>query len=227
MSKRSVVFLAATEYDNLGVGYIAATLNMAGIETRIVDFRKRKSYILNVIKTINPVLIGFSIIFLNYIDHFITLAQYLRKNGINCHFTAGGHYASLKYDELFRIIPQLDSVVRFEGEYTLLELVKYINSGEDWKGTPGLVYRINEEIVANPLRPVETDLDKFPYPCRLKPRDFGFKKRFLLLSYLHPIAFVALSKIRGFEDDVFWKKLSFFLFEIIHNVRIVHANDMA
>lgn len=178
MKKHTVVFIAGTDYDNLGIGYMAAVLSDSGIETKVVDFRKRKAEILKIIKRIDPLLVGFSILFLNHIDEFIDLAGYLRKGGIRCHFTAGGHYASLKSEELFELIPWLDSIVRFEGEYTLPELVKCINSGTDWKKVESLAYMENGNIVFNSLRPLEKDLDTFPFPLRSPLKNFAFKKKF-------------------------------------------------
>ena len=35
----------------------------------------------------------------------------------------GGHFPSLSYEQTLELVPELDSIVRFEGESTLLELV--------------------------------------------------------------------------------------------------------
>jgi anaerobic magnesium-protoporphyrin IX monomethyl ester cyclase len=178
MNNHLVVFIAGADYDNLGIGYMSAILNKTGINTKVIDFRGTRSSILKAIKKYDPVLVGFSILFLNHIDHFVKLIEYLRQGGIRCHFTAGGHYASLKSDELFNIIPWLDSIVRFEGEYTLPELVNYIVSGKDWRHIESIVYKNNDKLVYNPVRPLERDLDTFPCPVRAPLRKFAFNKKF-------------------------------------------------
>jgi len=158
---------------------MSSILVKSGIISKIVDFRKKKQLILKTIKKIDPLLVGFSILFENYINNFIDLTEYLRSKGISCHFTAGGHYASLKPEDLFESMPHLDSIVRFEGEYTLPELVKYVSSGgEDWKKTKNIAYRQNGKIILNTLRPVEKDLDKFPFPARLPLKQYAFNKKF-------------------------------------------------
>jgi anaerobic magnesium-protoporphyrin IX monomethyl ester cyclase len=174
----TVIFIAGNEYDNLGIGYMSSVLADTGTETKVVSFQKRRTEILRIIKKTNPLVIGFSILFLNHIEKFIDLAGYLRREGIKCHFTAGGHYASLKSEELFKLIPWLDSIVRFEGEYTLPELVKCIKSGTDWKQIESLAYYENGEIVFNPLRSLEKDLDRFPIPVRSPLKKFAFNKKF-------------------------------------------------
>jgi radical SAM superfamily enzyme YgiQ (UPF0313 family) len=178
MKSHTVVLIALNDYDNLGVGYIASVLSEAGFKTKIIDLRRQNSDILKKLKTINPVLVGFSIIFHNYIDHFTGLINYLRREGIKSHFTAGGHYASLNYEELFRLAPQLDSIVRFEGEYPIKELAGCLKNGTDWKKIRGLTYKEKKKIISNPFWPPEKNLDKLPFPFRSRLKKYAFNQRF-------------------------------------------------
>jgi anaerobic magnesium-protoporphyrin IX monomethyl ester cyclase len=133
LSLHPVFLVAFGEEENLGVGYLMSVLKEAGIETRMIDFRYDSDEILASIRRHRPIVIGFSVLFEVHIEEFARLVTYLRKGGINCHFTAGGYYASLHPDDLFRLIPELDSIVRFEGEHTFLELVKCLRTDTDWK----------------------------------------------------------------------------------------------
>jgi radical SAM superfamily enzyme YgiQ (UPF0313 family) len=173
-----IVLIAFEDFDNLGIGYLCAFLNKAGFETSIINFRYSKETILTILKGINPLIIGFSVILQHHIYRFKELVSYLRENGISCHFTAGGHYASLRSEELFKIIPDFDSIVRFEGEYTIVDLAKCIYSGNEWRNIDGIAYKENGNIIINPPRPLETDLDKFPYPIRSTLDDYAFRMRF-------------------------------------------------
>lgn len=178
MKKPPVVFIVEKEYYNIGIGYMAAVLRDAGFETEIIDFCTERSEILKQLNNIKPLIVGFSIIYQYRIDQYIKLIRLLRKGGITCHFTAGGHYASLKYEELLKLIPSLDSVVRFEGEYTMCELVKNIYSGKEWNNIKSIAYVNKSVVTANPLRPLESDLDRFPYPLRPTLPDYAFGKKF-------------------------------------------------
>ena len=120
--------------------------------------------ILRAAQEINPLAIGFSLIFQFYVQHFEELASYLRQNGISCHFTMGGHYPSLSYQQALELVPAVDSAVLFEGELTLLELVDRISLGQEWRGIDGIAYRQESQAVANPLRALVRDLDDLPYP---------------------------------------------------------------
>ncbi len=178
MKKHPVVFVVKKEYDNLGIGYMAAVLSEAGFESKIIDVSDKKEKILKKLNRLNPLIVGFSVIYQYHIDKYIKLIGFLRKGGIKCHFTAGGHYASLKYEELFRLIPWLDSVVRFEGEYTIRKLSKSIYNGTDWRKIDSLAYANKGEIIANPLKPLEQNLDRLPFPIRSPLSNYAFNKKF-------------------------------------------------
>ena len=178
MSDKPVCLIAFEDQDNLGVGYLASVLLKAGFNVKILDFCLGKERILEKIKLYNPLVVGFSIIFQYHIDGFKELIDYLRTSKIVCHFSAGGHYPSLRYDELLKFVPQLDSVVLFEGEHTFLELVKTVYAGGNWKNIEGIAYREKGLIVANRLRPLENDLDFFPIPVRQPLKEFAFGKKY-------------------------------------------------
>lgn len=175
---KPVVFIAFEEFDNLGTGYLCAILSKNGYETKVIDLRYNNYQILNLIKRLNPVIIGFSVIFDLYIKKFQKLAELLRRGGIRCHFTAGGHYATLRYKELFHLIPFLDSIVRFDGEYTILELTQCITSGLEWRNIKSIVYKSRGRIISNTLRPLEKDLDNYPFPMRFPLKDYAFGKKY-------------------------------------------------
>src|SRR5258708_12845501 len=88
----------------------------------------------------------------------------LLENGITCHFTMGGHFPSLSYQETFEFIPEIDSVVRFEGEDTLLELVDLVAAKREWRTVQGIAFRRNGATINNPPRRLIEHLDKLPYP---------------------------------------------------------------
>src|SRR5215468_5236124 len=70
-----------------------------------------------------PMLVGFSLIFQFYIRRYASLMEALRREGCDAHFTMGGHYPTLSPQQTLAAAPDLDSIVRYEGEVTLLEIV--------------------------------------------------------------------------------------------------------
>lgn len=162
----SAILVGYQDHENLGIGYLASVLLDAGFQPMIVDYRLGPEAILQHIRNRNPLVVGFSIIFQFYTPAFRTLMQYLRRNGVMCHFTAGGHYPSLRCEAVLQSVPELDSIVLFEGEHTFLELTRTLASGGDWTRIDGLAWRSGQSVVNNRLRPLETDLDRFPPPVR-------------------------------------------------------------
>jgi anaerobic magnesium-protoporphyrin IX monomethyl ester cyclase len=181
MKSRPVVFISLEEYDNLGVGYLCAVLSLAGYNAKNFDFRLPKKIILEKLQEMNPMIVGFSVIYEDYIDVFADMMRFLRDAGIRCHFVAGGFYASLRHEEIFEILPSLDSVVRFEGENTILELADCVSEGREWNKVKGIVCKEGNTIITNPLRPPERDLDKFPYPRRAPLKEYALGKKFATL----------------------------------------------
>ena len=165
-TSRPIVLIGFVDQENLGLGYLAATLRQYGYAVTIFDFERDPADVLAEAKASNPLIIGFSLIFQFYLPKFAALIRYLRGNGIACHFTIGGHFPSLSYQHTLELIPELDSVVRFEGEETLLELADLLGTGRDYRGIAGIAYMRDGAVVCGPLRPLVRDLDTLPYPAR-------------------------------------------------------------
>jgi len=178
MNGPPIALVAFQEQDNLGVGYLAAVLHRNGFDVRLLDFRLGSAEIACRVREIDPLVIGFSIIFQYHLEAFKELIEHLRRCGVESHFCAGGHYPSLRYRELMNLIPDLDSVVLFEGEHTFLELVQKLSAGEEWRDTHGLAHRGEDGPAANPLRPLEADLDVFPPPARQPSREYVLGRRY-------------------------------------------------
>ncbi len=171
MSGKTIVLVGFEDQPNLGVGYLTAVLMQEGFDVEVLDFRLGSEAILERIKAVDPLIVGLSIIFQYYTPDFAELVAYLRDHGVTCPICAGGHYPSLRPDELLAAIPGLDCVVRFEGEYTLLEMARRLAEGRAWQDVESIVYRADGQDVATPLRPLIADLDSLPFPYR---RSFSY-----------------------------------------------------
>lgn len=165
-TSRPVMLVGFQHQGNLGLGYLTSVLRQRGYDVCVVDIEQDPEEIVRTAQQLNPVLIGFSLIFQFYVGGYGTLVRALRAGGIHCHFTMGGHFPSLSYQQTLDIIPELDSVVRFEGESTLVELADAVSMGRDWHGIQGIAYLDDHQPIATPARPLLEDLDQLPYPER-------------------------------------------------------------
>jgi anaerobic magnesium-protoporphyrin IX monomethyl ester cyclase len=163
---RPIMLIGFQEQSNLGLGYLSAVLKQHGYRVDVFDFDQDAEVLLRHARQTRPLLIGFSLIFQFYVERFGRLAYMMRHAGVECHFTMGGHFPSLSYAHAFRLIPEMDSIVLFEGELTLLELADTLSRRDDWHAIQGLAYQSRGEAVANGMRPLVANLDELPYPDR-------------------------------------------------------------
>jgi anaerobic magnesium-protoporphyrin IX monomethyl ester cyclase len=160
------VLIGYQDQGNLGMGYLAAVLRQSGRVVEMVDIRDGPERIAARLVSRPPLIVGFSLIFQYFLPQYRQLARRLREAGINSHFTIGGHYPSLCHDELLQNFPEIDSVVRYEGELTLLNLVEQLSTESDWRQTPGIAYLRDDQVVVTEPRALVPDLDSLPLPYR-------------------------------------------------------------
>jgi anaerobic magnesium-protoporphyrin IX monomethyl ester cyclase len=163
-----VVLIGYQDQGNLGMGYLAAVLRRHGRTVEMIDVREAPERIAERLIASPPLVVGFSLIFQFFLPQFRRLATYLRSIGIDSHFTIGGHYPSLCHDEVLANFPELDSVARFEGEMTLLELVERLGACEEWRDVAGLAFLQDGRVAESAPRPLISDLDELPLPYRPK-----------------------------------------------------------
>jgi len=154
----------------LGLAYIASYLEQQGHKACILDLQAEpmdapqlKSYI----RKISPEFIGIGSTTVE-IESALSLARLARESLPGAKIVLGGVHPSVMPDEVLSN-PQVDFVVRGEGEQTLYELVSNRNNVPQ---ICGLSYKENTGIVHNPPRPVIEDLDTMPMPAyHLLPMD--------------------------------------------------------
>jgi radical SAM superfamily enzyme YgiQ (UPF0313 family) len=165
--QQRVLLIGFQDQDNLGLRYLMSAVNASGHQAFIMTYRSDPDEILQRIARYKPDVVGFSLIFQYMAPDFGRVIGALREAGVTAHFTMGGHYASFEPTEILERIAGLDSVVRFEGEVTLVNLLNCLASGADWRALPGIAFRNDsgEVTVAALARSVE-DLDALPLPDR-------------------------------------------------------------
>jgi radical SAM superfamily enzyme YgiQ (UPF0313 family) len=165
-ANRRVVLVGFQKQGNLGLGYLSAALRQDGFDVTVIDIELEREAVVAAVLRVDPALVGFSLIFQFYIRRYADLMDSLREAGVDCHFTMGGHYPSLAYQQTLAAAPQLDSIVRFEGEATLVEMARALSCGGEWREIQGVVWRDGGDLVANPPRHLTPDLDSLPFPDR-------------------------------------------------------------
>jgi anaerobic magnesium-protoporphyrin IX monomethyl ester cyclase len=199
-----VILIGYENQENLGLRSIMAQLLAQGMQAVLIPFSPGGEFnedILAAIRRFQPRLVGFSIIFQYTIVEFGRLIDYLREQNVTAHFTGGGHFPSLCPEATLQEIPGLDSIVRFEGEITILELLRTLDRPEDWESIPGLAFRKGSRIVLNELRPLIPDLNALApvYRDADMPSLYGVKTAAMIASRgcLYNCSFCSIRKFYG------------------------------
>ncbi len=77
---------------------------------------------------------------------------------------AGGQHFTVLAEESLKAYPEIDVIVRGEGEDTLVELAQKVADGQSFSSVKGTSSRDNEQIMHYPPRPLIENLDNLPFP---------------------------------------------------------------
>lgn len=159
----------------LGISYIAAVLEQEGVEVELCDAQNLNMSFDDIARDIsefNPDIIGISCFTPNYpqAQQVAELAKHVAPEALT---VIGGPHVTFTAARTLKETPFIDVVVRGEGEYTMLDLVKAAEGELEVTAIPGISYRWRNRFVNNPDRPFIEDLDSLPFPARhLWPEEY-------------------------------------------------------
>jgi radical SAM superfamily enzyme YgiQ (UPF0313 family) len=152
----------------LGLGYLAAVLEKNNYKVDVVDCQVLKlspEEFRSEISKRQPDIVGVTSSTLTY-QSGLKLVKIAKQASPNCITIAGGSHVTFWDDKALEECPELDIVVRREGENTMLELVQRIEAGKSYDDVLGITCRKDGKITRNPDRPYIEDLDSLPFPAR-------------------------------------------------------------
>ncbi|MHB1018158.1 MAG: B12-binding domain-containing radical SAM protein [Coriobacteriia bacterium] len=152
----------------LGLAYIGATLLQHHFGVRILDFNVSGFNALRLRRAIesqDPQILGISTHTETYLSG-LEIARLAKEVKPSIKVVMGGPHASVTYEEVARQ-PEVDFVVKGEGEQTMLELARCLIDGSgELASIEGLIYEHDGDLRVNPPRPFVDDLDGLPLPAR-------------------------------------------------------------
>lgn len=164
----TVALVGPGQQENLPLAYLGAALMREGlrpVRVRFDDIRDKAACI-DAVMAVQPEVVGISMAFQFAVAPTLELIGSLRSRGYAGHITCGGHVATFCYEELLKGCPGLDSVVRHEGEETLVSLVNALSEGSTLRGIPGLVRRSATGIEGDDITAPVPSIDLLPEPMR-------------------------------------------------------------
>jgi anaerobic magnesium-protoporphyrin IX monomethyl ester cyclase len=125
-----------------------------------LDWDKLKKYI----KEIQPNIVASSSLATCNTYEVARTLQSAKKVNSEIFTVTGGPHFSLLAEECLQKYPEIDAIVRGEGEITFTELIRRKISNIPLDGLPGLTYRNGDTILRGPDRSLIEDLDSLPFP---------------------------------------------------------------
>jgi radical SAM superfamily enzyme YgiQ (UPF0313 family) len=152
----------------LGLGYIASMLMQNGLSVEVMDMSVLNMELDDFKRELmrkDPKIVGISVETLTS-KNALKIAELAKKVDEETWTVLGGPHVTFKDEETLRN-PNVDVVVRREGEITMLALAQQILRGKtDLEHVEGITYRKNGQIIRNPDRPLISNLDVLPTPAR-------------------------------------------------------------
>ncbi len=142
----------------IGLEYIAASIEKEAEYVHIIDMEFEKHSFQHFLTIFQPDLVAIT---MSATDHNegLRLAKIAKDRGITT--ALGGYHPTAIPNELLSH-PQVDIIVRGEGELTMKELLQKSSPN----GILGISYKKDGKIIHNPDRPLIENLDSLPFPAR-------------------------------------------------------------
>ncbi|MCL2359534.1 MAG: B12-binding domain-containing radical SAM protein [Nitrososphaerota archaeon] len=154
----------------LGIGYLAAVLEKEGYTVDVVDCQTKKytpQGLEEKFRSLNPDIIGVTSATVTYLPALEVLR--VAKAAVPKALTLmGGPHVSVLDQQALAESPDLDIVVRGEGEQTILELARFASEKGLLRGLStieGITYRRDNQTFSTPDRRFMQDIDSLPYPA--------------------------------------------------------------
>jgi radical SAM superfamily enzyme YgiQ (UPF0313 family) len=150
----------------LGMAWITAFLQSKGISTTLFDLQVTEHSIESLLQTHKPHVVGIGGTSHTRFESF-AIARRVKAYDPDIQILYGGSHATFTAENTLGHIPEIDFVVRGEGEQTTYNVVsKVLKEDLNFSNIPGISYRKNGGIFRNPEVNRISNLDILPFPYR-------------------------------------------------------------
>jgi anaerobic magnesium-protoporphyrin IX monomethyl ester cyclase len=160
--------ISETPSPPLGLAYLAAALEAAGVEVKLLDlvvFPYSIKILESVLQDFSPDFVGATAVTMTF-DAAAEVIKDVKHIDPAIRTVMGGPHVSFCAKETMRDLPELDFICLAEGEESIVELVRQADDGCCWDAVKGIVYRQGTEIHSTGVRKEMLDLDAIPLPAR-------------------------------------------------------------
>jgi len=157
----------ATRYPQppIGLALIGAILEKEGYPVNLLDANALRLMPEDVSKAIPSAdIVGITAV-TPTIGTALRMARYLKKDRPECKIIIGGPHVTLLPEETLSSSSDVDIIVRGEGDKTVIELLRAIESSGSLNSVAGISYKADGKIIHTADRASSADMDSLPYPA--------------------------------------------------------------
>lgn len=160
--------ISETPSPPLGLAYLAAALEQAGVDVRVLDlvvYPYSEQMLADLLQDFKPALVGLTAVTMN-VDRALSLVRDVKRLAPQVVTALGGPHVTFSASETLEACPDLDIVALGEGERTIVELSAAIEAGAGVGEVKSIAYRSGSDLRFTARRGFIRDLDTLPMPAR-------------------------------------------------------------
>ncbi len=147
----------------MGLALIAAVLERAGYQVTMLDANALRLQPETIVPLINDADVVGLTAMTPTIGVAISIARHLKRANPDLIIVLGGTHATLLPEETLATAPEIDIIVRGEGEETIVKLLRALENKQSLDDVPGISYRQNGKVDSTPAGLTTIDLDSLPF----------------------------------------------------------------
>jgi len=159
--------ISETPSPPLGLAFLAAVLENAGIKVKLLDFvvyPYSKTILETELNSFQPDFVGLTSVTMTF-DNAIGVVKDVKDIAPDTITVMGGPHVSFCAQETLNLYPELDFIVIGEGEETIVELARMAQGECSRANIKGIAYRDDSRTITTGVRPF-IDVNTLPLPAR-------------------------------------------------------------
>jgi len=147
----------------MGLALIAAVLERAGHQVTVLDANALRLQPKDIALLVTDADVVGLTAMTPTISTAISIARHLKRARPDLTIVLGGAHATLLPEETLAAAPEIDIILRGEGEKTIIELLRALEYKQPLDNVPGISYRQDGKVISTKVRSTTIDLDSLPF----------------------------------------------------------------
>ena len=147
----------------MGLALIAAVLEREGYQVTVLDANVLRLQPEEVVPWVTGVNVVGLTAMTPTISAALSIARHLKRANPDVTIILGGAHATLLPEETLAAAPEIDIILRGEGDETIIELLRALRYKRPLDNVSGVSYRQDGKVVSTAARSTNVDLDSLPF----------------------------------------------------------------